>query len=51
MSLPKPIKLFIGTAGIYSAFVYYGLLQEDVLTFWIRREGDDEGYDASPGTF
>ena len=26
-------KLIVGVVGIYIAFVYYGLLQEDVLTF------------------
>mmetsp|Transcript_31635 Transcript_31635/g.100461 ORF Transcript_31635/g.100461 Transcript_31635/m.100461 type:complete len:325 (-) Transcript_31635:119-1093(-) len=27
------VKLAMGAAGIYGAFMYYGLLQEDVLTF------------------
>lgn len=32
-SASSPIKLLIGAAGIYGAFLYYGLLQEDVLTY------------------
>lgn len=31
--LPAPIKLAIGVAGIYASFMYYGSLQEDVVTF------------------
>lgn len=29
----KALKLFIGVAGIYAAFLYYGTLQEDVFHF------------------
>ena len=42
--LPKPVKLVIGTAGIYTAFVYYGLLQEDVLTFEANGEKFTQGW-------
>ena len=33
MVLPDSIKLLIGAGGIYSAFLYYGSLQEDVFRF------------------
>lgn len=32
-SLPNSIKLLIGAGGIYSAFLYYGSLQEDVFRY------------------
>jgi hypothetical protein len=31
--LPKGLKLLIGAGGIYSAFLYYGTLQEDVFRY------------------
>jgi hypothetical protein len=31
--LPAFIKLLIGAGGIYSAFLYYGTLQEDVFHY------------------
>jgi UDP-galactose transporter B1 len=31
--LPKGLKLLIGAGGIYSAFLYYGTLQEDVFHY------------------
>jgi len=41
MSKAGLVELGIGAAGIYGAFMYYGLLQEDVLTYedagaWVR---------------
>ncbi len=29
----KALKLIVGVAGIYAAFLYYGTLQEDVFHF------------------
>ena len=31
--LPAPVKLIIGVGGIYSAFLYYGSLQEGVFRY------------------
>jgi len=33
MAVPDGVKLLFGTVGIYTAFIYYGLMQEEVLTF------------------
>jgi solute carrier family 35 (UDP-galactose transporter), member B1 len=33
IALPEAIKLLIGVGGIYSAFLYYGSLQEDVFRY------------------
>ena len=33
MAVPDGAKLLFGTVGIYTAFIYYGLMQEEVLTF------------------
>jgi hypothetical protein len=33
VALPEAIKLLIGVGGIYSAFLYYGSLQEDVFRY------------------
>jgi len=46
-NLPGPVKLVIGTAGIYTAFLYYGLLQEDVLTYQAPDAGS--GKNLTPG--
>lgn len=33
VQIPKIVKLLIGAGGIYSAFLYYGTLQEDVFHY------------------
>ncbi len=33
VQLPQSVKLLIGAGGIYSAFLYYGTLQEDVFHY------------------
>lgn len=33
LQIPKAVKLLIGAGGIYSAFLYYGTLQEDVFHY------------------
>ena len=33
VQLPKAVKLLIGAGGIYTAFLYYGTLQEDVFHY------------------
>lgn len=33
LEIPKAVKLLIGAGGIYSAFLYYGTLQEDVFHY------------------
>lgn len=33
VQIPQALKLIIGAGGIYSAFLYYGTLQEDVFHY------------------
>lgn len=33
VSLPAPVKLLVGALGIYGAFLYYGIFQEDVFNY------------------
>ncbi|RYH17258.1 hypothetical protein EON65_28840 [archaeon] len=33
LQIPNALKLIIGAGGIYSAFLYYGTLQEDVFHY------------------
>jgi len=38
-NLPDSVKLLIGAGGIYSAFLYYGSLQEDVFRYTSATDG------------
>lgn len=39
LQIPNAVKLLIGAGGIYSAFLYYGTLQEDVFHY-VAANGD-----------